>query len=142
MDYKKEIQDLLSALKRSGFTRRRIEKDLEYGEKSIDQILAKGGNKSFLGILRFYARTVLNNSIPENTTDIDHIEDEPASYSTAGEDLRALSALVVELLHLEIAREAGGNSEKEKEIRRGILQRIGPKLSSDLKRGISADGGR
>ncbi|HTI12518.1 MAG TPA: hypothetical protein VL832_28290 [Puia sp.] len=50
------------------------------------------------------------------------------------------SALMGILLRRDIDREANGNPEKEKEILNKILQKIGPKLNSDLKEGIGADG--
>src|SRR6185312_14224534 len=141
MDYKKEIQDLLSGLKREGISRRQIEIDLGYREKSIDQILSKGGNNSFLGVLRFYSKVKLNKPISDTVIAAGHNGSETVNYSKVEENLLALSALVVELLHLEIAQESAGSQEKAKKIRHGILQRIGPKLNSDLKKGIAAGGG-
>lgn len=48
MDYKEDIQKVLLSLKKKGFDRRSIERELGYKENSIDQILSKGGNKTFL----------------------------------------------------------------------------------------------
>lgn len=50
------------------------------------------------------------------------------------------SALLGLLLRRDIDREAGGSQDKAQEILKGILQKIGPKLNSDLKDGIGADG--
>lgn len=57
-------------------------------------------------------------------------------------DQEGNSGIIVELLKRDVRREADGNPEKEKEILDEIVHRIGPKLGSDLKEGISADGGR
>lgn len=48
MNYKEEIQKILLSLKKKGFDRRAIEREMGYKENSIDQILSKGGNKTFL----------------------------------------------------------------------------------------------
>lgn len=48
MNYKEEIQKVLLDLKKRGFDRRAIEREMGYKENSIDQILSKGGNKTFL----------------------------------------------------------------------------------------------
>lgn len=151
MDYKKEIQKLLILLKANGYGRRKIEADFEYSAKSIDQILAKGGNSRFLALLKIYCRAVLPKTIYNEESPIQPIKAERAgkiekndtggiNSGTSPGDLQALSGLVAELLRRDIRREAGGNLEKEKEIRRDILRRIGPKLSSDLKKGIGVDG--
>lgn len=48
MSYKERAESLLLILKKKGFDRRTLEKELGYSEKSIDQILSKGGNKKFV----------------------------------------------------------------------------------------------
>lgn len=65
MDTKKEIEGLLNSLKKRGFDRGRIEKDLNYSENYIDQTLSKGGNKRFLNSLRDYANRMLQKAIHE-----------------------------------------------------------------------------
>lgn len=57
-------------------------------------------------------------------------------------DQEGNSGIIVELLKRDVRREADGNPEKEKEILDEIVHRIGPKLGSDLKEGIAADGSR
>lgn len=54
MNYREEMQKLLISLKELGFDRRLIEKELDYGEGYLDQILSKGGNKKILGRLEKY----------------------------------------------------------------------------------------
>ncbi len=54
MDFKKEIEKLLSDLKKMNIDRRKIEKDLSYKEFYIDQVLSKGGNEKFLNTLQRY----------------------------------------------------------------------------------------
>lgn len=62
------------------------------------------------------------------------------SLSKVLKDQEGLSALIGELLRRDIFQEAGGNPETADGILREILQRIGPRLSSDVKDGIGADG--
>lgn len=59
MNVKEEIELILESLKKLGINRRDIEKELNYSENYIDQILSKGGNEKFLGILKLYAEKLL-----------------------------------------------------------------------------------
>lgn len=54
MNFKKEIEMLLISLKKLNIDRRMIERDLDYRENYIDQLLSKGGNKLFLKRLKKY----------------------------------------------------------------------------------------
>lgn len=54
MEFKKETETLLKNLKDLGIDRRQIEKDLDYREFYIDQLLSKGSNKLFLNRLKKY----------------------------------------------------------------------------------------
>jgi len=58
MNYKKEIQSLLDELKAGGYTRAKIEQDLNYSDKYITQQLAKGGNERLLLALRRYRNNI------------------------------------------------------------------------------------
>jgi hypothetical protein len=64
------------------------------------------------------------------------------SLGTLLEGQTGNSALLAEMLLRDIHREAGGSPEKEKEILDKLVQKIGPKLNSDLKADISAGDGR
>jgi len=64
MDYKKEMLKLLTDLKKKNHGRRRIEKNLGYADKSLDQILHKGGNESIINKLREYKNEVEAGNIP------------------------------------------------------------------------------
>ena len=52
MDFKEEIVFVLNELKKFNLTRRDIEVELDYGPKSIDVQLSRGGNKRLLSILK------------------------------------------------------------------------------------------
>jgi len=62
MEIKKATINLLKALKEIGYDRRGIEKDLGYADKSIDQIVSKGGNSKFLKNLEDYYQSKSNKS--------------------------------------------------------------------------------
>lgn len=66
MDYKKEIEEVLNALKEAGFDRTTIEEDMGYSENYIDQTLSKGGNKKFLKAMVIYRKAMLQNTTPIN----------------------------------------------------------------------------
>jgi phage repressor protein C with HTH and peptisase S24 domain len=51
MEFKKQIESVLYALKKKGYSRSEIEAKLDYAENYIDQVLAKGGNKRFLSAI-------------------------------------------------------------------------------------------
>lgn len=63
-----------------------------------------------------------------------------ASLSKVLKGQEGIPALIGEILRRDIFQEAGGNPDIADEILKEILQRIGPKLSSDVKAGIGADG--
>lgn len=69
MDRKKEIETLLNSLKQNGYSRSKIETELNYSENYIDQQLSKGGNNKFLLALRRLHSTVL-----EKATDVEGLE--------------------------------------------------------------------
>lgn len=58
MDYKKEMQNILDELKKKNHSRRKIEQYFGYADRSLDQILSKGGNEIVLSKLREYKRLV------------------------------------------------------------------------------------
>lgn len=68
MKTKEQIEKLLISLKNKGIDRRSIEKDLDYREFYIDQLLSKGGNVKFLKRLEKYniERTNENGQKPDN----------------------------------------------------------------------------
>lgn len=63
-----------------------------------------------------------------------------ASLSKVLKGQEGIPALIGEILRRDIFQEAGGNPDIADEILKEILRRIGPKLSSDVKAGIGADG--
>lgn len=52
MDFKEDIKKVLQDLKSLGYDRRRVEKELRYSEKTIDQSLSRGGNEKMLDALK------------------------------------------------------------------------------------------
>ena len=64
MNFKKEIENLLNALKNLGYDRRKIEQELGYGENYIDQALSRGGNKKLLNGLDRLQKSILQNATP------------------------------------------------------------------------------
>jgi hypothetical protein len=67
MDYKKEIETVLDELKMKGYSRGEIEKDLDRAEDWIDVMLARGGNKKALGMLKAYNKRMLPKATLSNT---------------------------------------------------------------------------
>jgi hypothetical protein len=67
MEYRKAIELVLNDLKSKGYTRREIEKELNYKENYIDQALSKGGNKKFLGHLKNLNTRLLKKATSEKT---------------------------------------------------------------------------
>lgn len=63
MEFKKEIEVTLERLKNLGFSRDKIEEELEYSENYIDQTLARGGNKRFLKALTDLEKRLLQKAI-------------------------------------------------------------------------------
>jgi len=55
MNHKEDIQSLLKFLKNKGFSRRLIEQEIGLSEKYLDQIIAKGGNKTIYLKLKDFA---------------------------------------------------------------------------------------
>jgi hypothetical protein len=58
MNFKEEIKNVLNDLKILGYDRRRVEKELRYSEKTIDQSLSRGGNEKMLEALKDLLATV------------------------------------------------------------------------------------
>lgn len=63
MEFKKDIEKLLVSLKKLGLDRRKVEKELNYADKYIDQALSKGGNSKLLNAL-----TLLYQNISKSNT--------------------------------------------------------------------------
>ncbi|MDF2189329.1 hypothetical protein [Paraflavitalea sp. CAU 1676] len=66
MELKEQIEVLLVNLKKEGWERSAIEKELNYSENYIDQVLAKGGNLRFLGALEKFSKDVLQKATPQH----------------------------------------------------------------------------
>lgn len=62
MDFKEVTILILDQLKKLGWDRRRIEKELAYSEKYIDQALSKGSNEKLYVSLRNLQKTILQSS--------------------------------------------------------------------------------
>jgi hypothetical protein len=100
MDYKKEMSRLLSDLKKKNHSRRKIERYLGYAEKTLDQVLSKGGNESIVNKLREYKSEVEKGNISA-------FETEPElTYSISQNPLKNKQGdqwSIIELLIQEIA---------------------------------------
>lgn len=68
MNIKDSIEKSLQILKNKGIDRRTIEKDLDYAEFYIDQIISKGGNKKFLNRLSKYVVEKSNKNVSHETS--------------------------------------------------------------------------
>lgn len=66
MDFKEVTILILDQLKKLGWDRRRIEKELAYSEKYIDQALSKGSNEKLYVSLRNLQKTILQSSPLDN----------------------------------------------------------------------------
>lgn len=119
----------------------------------VEDSLANPGEPSTKEIL-----LVLAEAFKSQTTILDRIESKMAQEKTQAKihekvtdiesnldrvlrDQEGGIALIGEILLRDIRQEAAGNLDKEKEILDDLLQRIGPRINSDVKKGISADGG-
>ena len=126
MDFKKEIEKLLFSLKEMGIDRRTIEKDLGYSEKSIDQILSKGGNEKALGnIKRYYIeksntgkREVKPNVETPNNKGLDDLIEGNKNLSLANKDLAAAN------LELTLMLKTNSNSGHPTDFSQACLERI------------------
>ena len=119
MNIKETIVLLLQNLKKLGFDRRAIEKELGYTEKSIDQILSKGGNEKFLNNLqRFYIEKSNKSKIDNSTKDekiaalmaaikIITLELVQLKSKVTGESQTAISLELERLMQLEAKRSQG-----------------------------------
>lgn len=58
MEFKKEIENLLTELKNNGWGRKEIEKELGYNANYISQALSRGGNAALVSNLRRLSETV------------------------------------------------------------------------------------
>lgn len=153
MDYKNEIEKLLVLLKDNGYGRRRIEAAFEYKPKSIDQILARGGNSKFLAALRIYCAAVLPKTThisqslgrkagPPKAKDIsERIRDLEANLDRTLKNQDGSLAFLWELLKRDARREAKGNEGKMKKILNEILHKLSPELGLHLRKDIFAHDG-
>jgi hypothetical protein len=98
MDYRKEMQRLLSDLKKKNHSRRKIERYFGYAEKSLDQILSKGGNESIVNKLKEYKAEVEKGNIKSFD-----LEEPEIKYLKKTKHQNAERALI-DLLMLEIAK--------------------------------------
>lgn len=122
MEIKEEIESVLASLKKAGYERGRIEKDLEYSENYIDQTLSKGGNRKFLRSLKNYAERVLQKTItPLDEPPFSHVNEEPVEYKKTGIQEEYLA-----LLKKTIADKDKNIEEKEADIKayRSAIQKI------------------
>jgi hypothetical protein len=87
-NFKGEIQKLLFELKQAGIDRRQIEKDLNYEEFYIDQIVSKGGNQRFFKALTHYA----GNKLSKSADRVDITEDANLLIQEMYQDLIRLKA--------------------------------------------------
>lgn len=62
MDYKKEITNLLTELKTIGIDRDEIEAGIEVGNNYIDQVLARGGNRTAYAKIKLFRDLKLQNA--------------------------------------------------------------------------------
>lgn len=98
MDYQKEIMKLLNDLKKKNHSRRRIEKNLGYADKYLDQILSRGGNESVYIKLKEYKSSVDNGHIPNLI-----LSDQEEKYLSKSKHFNAERALI-DMLILEMAK--------------------------------------
>lgn len=54
MEIKERIEKILFSLKKQGIDRRTIEREMDYKQNYIDQVISKGGNEKFLKRLEKY----------------------------------------------------------------------------------------
>lgn len=66
MEIKEEIEIILESLKKAGYERGAIEKELEYSVNYIDQVLSKGGNKRFLKAIKKFKNQILQKATSTN----------------------------------------------------------------------------
>jgi hypothetical protein len=87
MDYKNLIKTQLDDLKRMGFNRRKIEKELGYSAKYIDQSLSRGGNDTLLNALSsLKSRLEVEGS--------NQVNEDGVSYISKDEHIRILTGFV------------------------------------------------
>ena len=65
MNIRATTEKILAELRDMGVDRRKIEKDLAYSEKYIDQIVSRGSNKKFIAKLESYKKAILENKDPK-----------------------------------------------------------------------------
>lgn len=81
MDYKQLIKTQLDLLKNMGFGRRRLERELEYGDKYIDQALSRGGNEALLNALVAFKNRIEDGEEANNHNNNLELNDDPVAYS-------------------------------------------------------------
>jgi hypothetical protein len=123
MNYKEEIKKILAELKNLGFTRRMIEKELGCNTNYIDQVLSRGGNKTFYAAIQ---RFQLLQQSKRNLTD--------ASQDDIILALRAaVHVLTLKIVELETKLTKGSSTKISLEVQRMMQQQ-----KSVLQRGIVA----
>lgn len=106
MEFKKQIELTLNALKKLGLERRAIEKQLGYAEYYIDQVLSKGGNKKVLASLQQLVELkTAEESIAKNNMQFE--EDAPTSYVKTRRNLKIQNEKPNTLMYYEIGAHAG-----------------------------------
>lgn len=105
MNYKEEIQKILLSLKKQGYDRRSIEQEMGYKEHSIDQILSKGGNKTFLRHLEKFFVEKSNKTITGNA-DVGEELNRLIELSIKHEaEIEVLRLLIVNILAVQRGKE-------------------------------------
>lgn len=120
MDYKKDILELLDYLKKSGFTRAAIEKELEYGPNYITEAISRGGNEKMLRALRFFR----NELVHKGTIKYTEMNADKVENNSPDDEIRAK---YIRQLEKDIDR-----LEKENERLGNILQECHGKMASNL----------
>lgn len=150
MDSKKQIENQLELLKSAGWSRARIEKELNYSENYIDQVLAKGGNARFLKSLQEFAKRVLQNaSVPHGTSDkasdkyLELLEDNDRFFKKIIHTNLAKADFVQEsiLAHLKamIQQEADEKAGKDPKKREKIMHDWGKRIAANLGLPVEMD---
>lgn len=139
---KQKIETLLFELKQMGISRMFIEKELDYSENYITQLLTKGGNEKFYKRLLKYKNDLLQNATNKvkETRIGDDIEiqgDLPNILAQMKEkmmaDRAAIKILLVRLADLE-AKQAGGGVSSAK-VYSLIQKEIEDELRHDFDKG-------
>lgn len=79
MELKEEIEKVLESLRKAGYDRAAIEKELDYSVNYIDQVLSKGGNRRFLNAIKKLKAQVLQKAIPDSNP-ISMVGEPPTLY--------------------------------------------------------------